>query len=67
MLHRLTGVDLIREATKLNPNLPTILLTGYGKAFDSHAAVSLNITEVMHKPFTMEQLSSAIVSALEDR
>ncbi len=63
----LSGVDLIREAMRLNPDLPVILLTGYGKAFDSKAAVSLNISEVMHKPFTLENLSNAIGSALEDR
>lgn len=61
----LSGVDLIREAMRLNPDLPAVLLTGYGKAFDSKAAVSLNISEVMHKPFTMENLSSAIQAALE--
>ncbi len=37
----LSGVDLIREALKLKPGLPAILLTGYGKAFDSRAASSL--------------------------
>jgi nitrogen-specific signal transduction histidine kinase/CheY-like chemotaxis protein len=61
----LSGVDLIREALRLNPKLPAILLTGYGKAFDSRASASLNIREVIHKPFTMEQLSNAICSALE--
>ena len=63
----LSGVDLIREAMKLNPALPAILLTGYGKAFDSRAAVNLNICEVMHKPFTLEQLSNAVGAALQPR
>ena len=60
----LSGVDLIREAMRLHPQLPAILLTGYGKAFDSRAAVGLNISEVVHKPFTLEYLSNAIESAL---
>lgn len=59
-----SGLDLIRAVTRNKPNLPAILLTGYGKAFDSKAALGLNIAEVIHKPFTMEQLSSAIELAL---
>ncbi len=62
-----SGIDLIRTFTKNRPNLPTILLTGYGKAFDSTGAVGLNIAEVIHKPFTMEQLSTAIELALSRR
>jgi two-component system cell cycle sensor histidine kinase/response regulator CckA len=61
----LNGVDLIREAMRLKPGLPAILLTGYGKVIDSKAALELHISEVMHKPFTMEMLSAAIESALE--
>ncbi len=61
----LSGVDLIRESTRLHPQLPAILLTGYGRAFDSRAAINLNISEVMHKPFTMEGLSQAVATALE--
>ena len=62
----LSGVDLIRECMRLNPNLPAILLTGYGKAFDSRASVQLHIREVLHKPFTMELLSSSVHAALAD-
>jgi CheY-like chemotaxis protein len=59
-----SGVDLIRAVNGNKPNLPAVLLTGYGKAFDSKAAVGLNISDVVHKPFTMEQLATVIESAL---
>jgi CheY-like chemotaxis protein len=62
-----SGMDLIRAVNGNLPNLPTVLLTGYGKAFDSNAAVGLNVAEVIHKPFTMEQLASVIESALAKR
>ncbi len=62
----LSGVDLIREAMRLKPGLPVILLTGYGNVIDTKAAVELHIAEVMHKPFTMEDLSAAIEGALEE-
>jgi CheY-like chemotaxis protein/two-component sensor histidine kinase len=59
-----SGVDLIRGVNRNKPNLPAVLLTGYGKAFDSKAAVGLNISDVVHKPFTMEQLATVVESAL---
>ena len=59
-----SGMDLIRAVTLNRPDLPVILLTGYGKAFDSKAATGLNVSEVIHKPFTMEQLSAVIESDL---
>lgn len=60
----MNGIDLIRAAIRLKPSLPTVLLTGYGRPIDSHAAVGLNIAEVINKPFTMENLAGAIHGAL---
>ena len=62
-----SGMDLIRAINRNRPNLPAVLLTGYGKAFDTNAAVGLNVAEVIHKPFTMEQLAGVIESALAKR
>jgi two-component system, cell cycle sensor histidine kinase and response regulator CckA len=60
----LTGVELIREAGIIKPGLPSILLTGYGKSFDSRSANGLNIREVITKPFTMDALAGSIQAAL---
>jgi CheY-like chemotaxis protein len=63
----LNGIDLIRAATGIKPNLPAVLLTGYGRPIDSRAATGLNIRETINKPFTMENLASAIHGALGAR
>jgi two-component system cell cycle sensor histidine kinase/response regulator CckA len=60
----MNGIDLIRAAVLIKPSLPTVLLTGYGRPIDSRAAVGLNISEVINKPFTMENLASTIQGAL---
>jgi two-component system cell cycle sensor histidine kinase/response regulator CckA len=60
----MNGIDLIRASIGLKPGLPAVLLTGYGRPIDSKAAVGLNLCEIIHKPFTMETLASAIQGAL---
>ncbi|MEO6992995.1 MAG: PAS domain S-box protein, partial [Lacunisphaera sp.] len=63
----ISGIELIRGVNRNQPTIPAVLLTGYGKAFDSNAAVGLNISDVIHKPFTMEQLAASIETALAKR
>lgn len=63
----LSGVELIRLATRRIPEMPAILLTGYGKAFDATSSGDVKIAEIIHKPFTMEQLSMSIEAALPKR
>jgi PAS domain S-box-containing protein len=60
----ISGMELIRTVNRNKPNIPAVLLTGYGKAFDSKAAIGLNISDIIHKPFTMEQLAASIETAL---
>jgi CheY-like chemotaxis protein len=60
----MNGIDLIRAAILIKPTLPAVLLTGYGRSIDSKASVGLNISEVVNKPFTMENLASAIHGAV---
>ena len=66
-MEEMNGIDLIREAIRIKPSLPAVLLTGYGRPIESKAAVGLNISEVVHKPFTMEILAGAIHGALAPR
>ncbi|HEY0863538.1 MAG TPA: PAS domain S-box protein [Lacunisphaera sp.] len=63
----MTGIDLIRAAILLKPDLPAVLLTGYGRPLESKAAIGLNIRELVNKPFTMEILAAAIRDALIPR
>jgi CheY-like chemotaxis protein len=60
----MNGIEFIRAAVRLKPELPAVLLTGYGRQLDSKAAIGLNLCEIIHKPFTMEILASAIEGAL---
>jgi CheY-like chemotaxis protein len=58
---RLTGLELLQEARKLKPELPTILMTGYGgKSLEGLPAHQI----VLFKPFTKHTLNIAIQEAL---
>jgi len=57
----MTGVDLIRRARFLRPDLPAVLITGYTDAIDSDAS-SL---PVLAKPFRAAELARAVAEAVK--
>ncbi|MYZ48030.1 hybrid sensor histidine kinase/response regulator [Propylenella binzhouense] len=59
----LTGLDLAREVRRLRPGLPIVLATGYSSSAEQ--AVREGYT-VLRKPFSLDQLRSAVSGALEE-
>lgn len=59
------GLETIKRITKSNPNLPIIVMTG--SVDDPFLNVGLQFGAVcgLYKPFTSEQLISAVSKALE--
>jgi CheY-like chemotaxis protein len=60
----MSGVDLVREIRKRRPELPVVLSTGYQEAAAGAAKEGIG---VLLKPYTMEELASAISSRLNGR
>ncbi|TVP77578.1 MAG: hypothetical protein EA346_12755 [Thioalkalivibrio sp.] len=61
----MNGVDLIREARSLRPNLPVMLITGYADLTDDMDDIVL-----LHKPFQVAELVSnlhELLGASHDR
>jgi len=55
------GVDFAEELHKINPRLPIILMTGYGKDIDYIKPVQhYGISRILKKPVKMGRLSSTI-------
>jgi PAS domain S-box-containing protein len=55
------GVDFAEELHKINPRLPIILMTGYGKDIDYIKPVQhYGISRILKKPVKMSRLSSTI-------
>lgn len=61
---RLTGVQLLRAARELNPQLLAIICTGYSELLNLQDVANLDLSAIVKKPYTLGEISSAISDAL---
>ena len=61
----MTGLELTTEITKIRPELPVILCTGYSDKLNSDAAKDAGACALMMKPVDLQELASSVRSALE--
>jgi len=61
---QMNGLDLSLKARAIRPNLPIILCTGYSKLISEEQAQDLGIDVFLMKPFSIEDLFSAMRKAL---
>lgn len=61
------GVELLRRARAANPSLAVVLMTAYPSDESIGKSVSLGAFGYVTKPFTPEQLRTAVTRALLDR
>ena len=59
----LSGLAVAREIRKTYPSVPIILVTGWERTLDPAQITSAGITEVLYKPFRIEQLTEVVKSA----
>jgi CheY-like chemotaxis protein len=64
MMPGLSGTDTLRAIRVKNPDLPVLIVTGYGESDVSDLLGGLSATGVLAKPFTGKQLEEALRSAL---
>lgn len=61
----LTGTDLAREIRKLRPDIPIVLMSGYGGAQLVARAASYGVNEVLRKPLQNRELAEALARVRE--
>jgi len=61
---RKTGEEVIRELLAIRPNLPIILCSGYSYTMNANKARSIGATAFLMKPFQVNDLLSALRTAL---
>jgi DNA-binding NtrC family response regulator len=59
-----SGLDLAAEIKRLHPDVPVILTSGYSHVL---AESGSNEVDLLHKPYSIDQLSAALRSALTRR
>jgi len=60
----MTGVDLARQILQLRPELPIILLTGYGLSLTSERIKAAGIRHLLLKPTSIHSLGTAVHAAI---
>ncbi len=62
-----TGIELLRWSKERNPDLPVIVMTGYGSIPSAIEALKSGATDYITKPFDRDEILKAVESALETR
>ncbi|MBZ0271681.1 sigma-54 dependent transcriptional regulator [bacterium] len=63
---RATGMDVLREAQKLRPEMPCVVITGFGTIQNAVEAMKLGASDYIVKPFNADALEAAIGKHLDD-
>lgn len=59
------GTELIKFVSEHYPHLPKLVITGYPSVQDSLAAMKSGVVDYLTKPFTKEELKSAIDKSMD--
>ena len=63
----MTGIELTERISKLQPNLPVVVATGFLDGDSAAAIARLHVDQVVNKPYGYAALTAAVASALESR
>jgi signal transduction histidine kinase/ActR/RegA family two-component response regulator len=59
-----SGWDVAREARRIRPNLPVIMVSGWGAEIDPQQVAESGVAEVIQKPYTFETIHQVIDNVL---
>ena len=60
------GVDLVREALRIRPDLPVALASGYITAEIEQSAIAEGVKALIHKPNDVEELCATVQRLILD-
>ncbi|RJQ84262.1 MAG: response regulator [Desulfobacteraceae bacterium] len=59
------GMRVLRDIKRAKPGLPVVMITGFGSIKTAVQAIKLGAAEYIQKPFSPEELSAAVKTALQ--
>lgn len=60
LMREMDGIDLLRNLKALNPQVPVIIITGYGTLDDAIEAIHLGAEDFIKKPFDINEVIETI-------
>ncbi|RLA94585.1 MAG: sigma-54-dependent Fis family transcriptional regulator, partial [Deltaproteobacteria bacterium] len=57
---QMSGIDFLKEVKKISPQVPVIMITGYGTITNAVEAMKKGASDYITKPFSLESLESAV-------
>lgn len=67
VMPEMPGTELVRELLDARPDIPIIMLTGYGEGVTAEQAKLAGVAEYLMKPFSFHTLTQTIRNCLEVR
>jgi two-component system, NtrC family, response regulator PilR len=64
-MHDMGGIELLRAARELQPNIEVIMMTAFANEATAHEAFLLGAFDFVHKPFDNELLKEKVSRALD--
>lgn len=64
MLPHLSGIELLQRLRVGRPDLPVVMITGYGTAQNTARALEAGVSDFLRKPFTESELLAVVRRAL---
>jgi DNA-binding NtrC family response regulator len=61
----LSGIELIREAKRIDPDMPIIVITAYGSSQSAEESITEGAYDYITKPFRKDQIIITINRAME--
>jgi DNA-binding response OmpR family regulator len=60
------GMEVVKRAKGKNPELPVIIITGYGSVPSAVGAMKIGVFDYLSKPFTKNEFVDSVQGALKD-
>jgi DNA-binding NtrC family response regulator len=63
----LSGIDVLKEIRKLEPDTEVVIITGYGTLTNAQEAMRFGAGDFISKPFNVEDITSIVANSFERR
>jgi len=64
---KIGGIDVLKEAKKLNPSTVVVMMTGYGTVESAVEAMKFGAYDYLQKPFSIKEMQLRVVNGLKMR